>query len=165
MSYLYTVGYVSHEESPKNVLLSEKQYTEEQFDELVIGVSVDLVKKAFAEDPEASIHGFEDLYHDVSERLVKDHGFVKADTQASFRPFGWSSIFDADDWKEHRKDEGQLNRLTKALLMAGFDTSFDSMVRFSKRAKERHGTKAADETAVGEIPAAEEEGGHSCPGT
>jgi hypothetical protein len=99
--YYYQVGYGSYEESDIHTLKHEKQFTQEQFDELVS----DCVVKVYHSQPDDYMRKQLMWLNDkVIELLVSEYGFQKPVFQASFIAFGWADLDDPDDWKPTVED-------------------------------------------------------------
>jgi len=118
--YIYEIGYWSMEECPVHTLCCEKQYSKEQFDELVS----DCIIRVFKQRSEDALKKYrieeiylEDsvdyLYSDAIDILTKEFGFKSFEIHAKFIPFGWASIRDKSSWKNERDE--QLNLITDKL--------------------------------------------------
>lgn len=117
MNYIYCVGYYTMEESEKIMLTCKVKYYQEEFERLIARVSVDIVKEEQKKE-HAYVKNFQDITDKVVNELIRVYGFKHFNVDATFRPFGWASIFDNKDWQSSRDD--QLIMLTKAMNEAGF---------------------------------------------
>ena len=100
MNY-YEVGYWSYEESPSYTLTHEKEYTQEQFDELVADCMAKVFKAKTADDYGDSIQY---LIDKTIKMLEDDFGFKQPIVKTRFSPFGWADINNANDWKPQVED-------------------------------------------------------------
>jgi len=106
MSYIYKVGYESFEESPSDLLESEINYSQIEFDELVSNCYAEIYntfKNNTYSPPSVS-----NIYNLVRNILVSKYSFKLVAEQCSFMPFGWASIIDYEDWKNEVVDDMQL---------------------------------------------------------
>jgi len=99
MNY-YEVGYWSYEEAPSYTLTHEKEYTQEQFDELV----ADCMAKVFKAKGEEYGESIQYLLDKTIKMLEDDFGFKQPIVKARFSPFGWADINNANDWKTQVED-------------------------------------------------------------
>ena len=97
--YYYKIGYWSFEETSSYTLMNENEFTEEQFDELV----VDCIASVFKENK--SCKNFEKIINKVIKMLEDEFGFKQPIVKASFIPFGWANFDDPDDWKPQVEDD------------------------------------------------------------
>jgi len=118
--YLYEVGYSSMEECPSILLGHERKYTKEDFQKLVILVTVKVVEQAFKH--KEILKHFSDAYEKVANALIQHYGFCRVKPDADFIVFGWPSMFSNEDWKDQRED--LLIALTNALNKIGYDEKF-----------------------------------------
>lgn len=116
--YCYEVGYDSYEEAPITVLTHEKEYTQDQFDELVADCAIK-VYELNSNKPKEEKYEFEQNFDHLLDGIIKilkdDFGFKDLVVQATFRPFGWASILDEEDWGEATKHDKQLNLIRKKI--------------------------------------------------
>lgn len=112
--FYYEVGYDSYEEAPIVTLISEKEYTQDQFDELVSDCTIKVHNAP--KDKEMYYSGtFGNIMDMVIKMLVSDFGFKEPIFQARFQPFGWASIVDENDWEQATKNDKQLNLIRKKI--------------------------------------------------
>ncbi len=127
MNY-YEIGYHSYEEAPQIILISDKEYSQQEFKQLCAQVTVDIYnnRKQLFKDQYAAIEEdkdafdgydpkgrFEYLLHDVVDKLISDHAFRRLEIKAEFSPFGWAYFIPKDDWKQDgigNKDDIELIR-------------------------------------------------------
>lgn len=95
--FFYEVGYISYDTAPKYMLLSNNEYTQEEFDILV----ADCFSEAFfiMMNEELSNGNQYDIDYCVDELidstikvLIDKHNFIEPVIKCNFRPNGWSSI-------------------------------------------------------------------------
>ena len=100
MNY-YEVGYWSYEEAPSYTLTHEREYTQEQFDELVADCMAKVFKAKTEDDYGNSIQY---LIDKTIKMLEDEFGFKQPIVKARFSPFGWADIDKEDDWKPQVTD-------------------------------------------------------------
>ena len=100
MNY-YEVGYWSYEEAPSYTLTHEREYTQEQFDELVAHCMAKVFKAKTEDDYGNSIQY---LIDKTIKMLEDEFGFKQPIVKARFSPFGLADIDKEDDWKPQVTD-------------------------------------------------------------
>jgi len=115
-TYNYVVGYDSYEEAPQTQLTNEKEYTQEQFDDLVS----DCFARAFKAKGKIK-HDFQanvdHLIDDAIKILEEEFGFERPAVQATFSPFGWASVVDDKDWEGHVDSDKQLQLIRSKIKL------------------------------------------------
>lgn len=129
MSYFYSIGYYSYEESSYTQLVHEKKYTEKDLQKLIEEAVVAVIPEVKKERHYVS--SFQDVYHEAIDYLVKKKGFRYLEFETKWDCFGWASIFDKESWKGHDRDRS-LQGITKAVLKAGYVKDDDDMVKTEK---------------------------------
>jgi hypothetical protein len=135
--YLYRYGFWTMEESDYQVFCSSRDLTQEQFEEVVLGiVPAAVTRYTRDQDKYHSAEQSEDwgdlekfkprsAYYRYSMQnlqeyiveILAEQGFDKVQYKAEFRCFGWPSVIDPEDWKHQRGEV--LNRITKFLHEQG----------------------------------------------
>lgn len=119
--FVYSVGYYSYEESPRYLLQSEKEYNQNQFDELLSDCFAraykENIKTESVEDDDGLLDSVEYLLRDVIKILKNDFGFIDFKPQAIFIPFGWASTKDSSNWKRSEDNQLKLIRMKVNLLL------------------------------------------------
>lgn len=139
--YFYEVGYSSYEEAPTYTLISEKEYTQVEFDELVADCIVESYFIKTAEDKKRMIEEnivleddmkdydyydkVDNLLSHAIEILVAQHGFIQPEFKCIFQPFGWASIKNPDDWKNDT--DAQLTLIRERFKMHERDQNIDNI--------------------------------------
>lgn len=114
--YFYRIGFYSYEESNYLVVFSEKKYTKEEFNKLVIDIAAPIVleqqkknvlqveediaefkKENLKYDAESMRENaksvtWDSVYREVAEVLCLKYGFNMLEYQAEFSLFSWSNI-------------------------------------------------------------------------
>lgn len=111
----YEVGYWSHEEAPKMIFTNEKNYTQDQFDNLIIDLVKELKPKLIENYEKWEDVNFDNCLHDIVPLLINNFGFKPLNPDVIFRPFGWASIVNKNDWIDDTKHDRALNKLRDAL--------------------------------------------------
>lgn len=109
--YLDNIGYHTYEESEYIQLHHEKTFGKNEFEEIVIKATINVLKTR--EIREGKHISFQPLLYDVVGELIKNFGFKKVEFTSEFSVFGWADILDEEDWERNRDE--QLNLLTKAI--------------------------------------------------
>ena len=99
--YFYEVGYWSYEESPSYTLINEKEFSKEEFDDLVSNCAFEVLMSI----NESMYDSFQDITSKIIDILEDKHGFKQPIIKSSFNPFGWASVYDKNDWKPQVNDE------------------------------------------------------------
>ena len=86
MTYTYEVGYHSYEESTIYTLTNDKEYTQQQFDELVSDCMIEAYKAKKAK--EVYTKSIQDILEETINILKDKFGFKAAEIHARFTPFG-----------------------------------------------------------------------------
>jgi hypothetical protein len=111
---LYIIGFHSHEESPKIILAHEKEFTQNEFDDLCLGCLHQAIMWLKAD----SFGGwFSKIYDKIATILVQKHGFSELKYTATFMPWGWGSIF-GDDFA--RDEDLLLKKIRERVKALGF---------------------------------------------
>jgi hypothetical protein len=139
--FLYRVGYTSYEECPQVALCHERRIDSKEFEEMCLSCAVDAAKEMIAKDE--YVHNFSHLYDRVVYLMVVRHGFAAAEYAGDFRPFGWPSVFDKDDWEKDRDED--LDKLTDRLLAAGLGPADDSSAKLRLRRQEERESESKDQ--------------------
>jgi len=109
---LYEIGYWSHEESPSFLFTNETNYTQEQFNQVIIDI-VKNSKQQVGKDEFLKIT-FENILKDIVEELKVKYKFTIIKAEVSFVPFGWSNLTNTKGW-EWEIGNDDINVLIKAL--------------------------------------------------
>ena len=109
---IYEIGYWSHEEAPKILFTCDKDYTQEQFTDLVSDIIADIGVKEIEQYGEF-FSKFEDLLEPVYFKL-QEFGFKEIKSTVKLNPYGWSSLTDVD-WKKDLPEDDDIYILSKKL--------------------------------------------------
>lgn len=112
--YLYNVGYGTCEESSYNQYYHENNYSQEEFEKIIILILCETIEDfagKFDEQTGWNKIGdsvlwvtkkgvtFQELMGtDIFKNNLKKHGFQQITFQASFDSFGWASAMEPGDW-------------------------------------------------------------------
>lgn len=107
-AYIYSLGYSSYEESFYKQFSHEQKFSQQEFDKIIIDLSVTILKER-----KEDLISFQHIFFEVIEKL-KEKGFKELKFTAKFNVFGWANLLDPNDWKSDR--EKQLNQITKEIL-------------------------------------------------
>lgn len=109
---IYEIGYWSHEEAPKILFTCDKDYTQEQFTDLVSDIIADIGVE------EIEIYGdFRTRFDDLLEPLffkLKEFGFKEIKSTVKLRPFGWAPLTEID-WKHDIPETDDINILREKI--------------------------------------------------
>lgn len=105
--YYYEVSYYHEAESDKCILTHEKEYTQEQFDELVANCTV----KAFKTKGDEYGKSVEYLFERAIKILEDEFGFKQPTIKAKFFPYGGGNIDEPKAWYEPESTQLDLVRL------------------------------------------------------
>jgi len=108
---IYKFGYWSFGGSPYVLLTNEKEFTKEQFDDIVIDATKQHIKFEMGENVFAENVDFGMIYDDVLLILINSLGFTKIESDISFYPYGDDSILSKID-----NDDTDLQTLHNGLL-------------------------------------------------
>lgn len=120
--FFYELGYTSPEDSASIMLVHDKQFTKEEYEDLVFNCSVEAAiayykdkAKDYAEyradhddedendkyywDDRCIRVSFDSLYDKVADKLVEEHGFSYLKVEQCIRPYGWDNLRNRDDWQ------------------------------------------------------------------
>ena len=111
----YEIGYWSMEEVPRIIFTNEKNYTQDQFDDLIIDLVKELKPKLLKDYKKIEDVNFENCLYDIVRLLKNNFGFEPIKPSVIFRPFGWASIKNKNDWIDETKHDRVLNKLRDAL--------------------------------------------------
>lgn len=144
--YFYEVGYSSYEEAPTYTLMSEKEYTQKQFDELVADCMIEayfletskhqkrmidegIVERNVDDEDDEELYDYhakvDHLLSPAIDILVNVHGFSQPEFLCRFQPFGWASIKDPEDWKGDT--DSQLNTIRERFKIHDRDKRIDGI--------------------------------------
>lgn len=106
--YFYSIGYTSYEECPDITLCHEKIFTSEELEDLIIKSMRDIIptldfEYSFQSNFSELLMGYDPNRKNVIDILCYKYGFIPLKYTATFRAFGWASVFDHEDWKEDSK--------------------------------------------------------------
>lgn len=93
----YNVGYDPYKESATTILEHERAFTAEAFRALCGEAALEATRQLIAEG--AYVESYQDIAERVEDILVTAHGFRRTEYVATFRPFGWSSLWVRGDWR------------------------------------------------------------------
>jgi hypothetical protein len=109
---IYEIGYWSHDEAPKILLTCDKEYTQEQFNDLVTDIISDIGVKEIEKNGYFD-SSFESVLLLLYEEL-QQYGFNEIKADVKLRPFGWASLTE-DDWKHGIPETDDLNILREKI--------------------------------------------------
>ena len=112
---IYEIGYWSNEEAPRTLLTNDKDYTQDQFNALIVSI-VKILRPALIEIYESLDKvWFEDILDDIISHLERQYGFKQIKPTVIFRPYGLASIRDAEHCVYATKNDVALGILREAL--------------------------------------------------
>jgi len=112
MSYLYRLGHYSYEDSSSYELSCESQYTQEEFDNLIVKCSQEIYSNLHPRinlETESYLLCFYHIIPDIISLLIEKYHFSEIKYDVTFTAFGWGRI-DKNDWKEDSDKNLQLIR-------------------------------------------------------
>lgn len=139
---VYMVGYGTHEESEYNYLLHEKDFTQDEFEQIIFN-SVYKCILAEKKKEHSYLHDYGGIHGNVVDFMIKNHGFKELKPKNSWVCFGWASMFKPSDWDTASSSE--IGKLVSFLNGKGLTVEDDDFLN-------RHGehntspTKVTDET-------------------
>ena len=126
--FFYEVGYGSYEDSGYIQLFHKKEFSEEEFEALILEVAPEAAERSLERQESLEDetqkgdyyrgHRFEDMYPHIAALLIEKHGFREISYCARYSVFGWPNLLDKSDWGSDRDET--LTRLTDRLNAAGF---------------------------------------------
>lgn len=129
MTYNYKIGYHSYEESDYVELQHETKFSDNELTEMIAEATVETIKKTKISNN--YMHNFQDIFESkdpsLIEYLIEKFGFKLIEYELSWRVFGWSSVFDKDEWGDDRGEH--LDKITDAVNKAGFTRKDDNYLR------------------------------------
>ncbi len=108
----YKIGYWSHEESPSFFFTNNTDYTQKQFNQIIIDIIKNL-KQLISKEKFQKLT-FENILEDVVEELKAKYEFVIIKPKNSFVPFGWANIFNKEKGWESETKYDDINILINA---------------------------------------------------
>jgi hypothetical protein len=109
---IYEIGYWSHEEAPKILLTCDKEYTQEQFNDLVTDIISDIGVNELEKYGKFD-SSFETVFMSLFETLT-EFGFSEIKSDVKLRPFGWASLTESD-WKHDISETDDINLLREKI--------------------------------------------------
>jgi len=109
---IYELGYWSRDESPKILLTCDKEYTQEQFNDLVTDIITDIGIKEIEKNGHFD-STFEHILIPLYETL-QQYGFNEIKANIKIKPFGWASLIEYD-WKYDISETDDINILRKLI--------------------------------------------------
>lgn len=111
--FIYQVGYSSYEESPRYLLQSDLEYTENQFNDLVSDCFANVYKNK--SDKQNVDYSVDNLLSEVIQYLKNNFGFIDFVPKCTFMPFGWASVSDSEHWKQKTSNDIELTLIRKKI--------------------------------------------------
>lgn len=130
--YTYVIGYGTYEESRYDYLTHTKQFSKDQFREMVHACALKAIEigKEENEYGEAEyIHSYGNIHSPVVDLLKSDYGFRDVEVEQRWTAFGWASVFVPHDWKGYRREPDDLTYLVEAVRAAGYSEKDDWFLR------------------------------------
>lgn len=128
--YFYTVGYGSYEDSGNISLVHRKEYTEEEFENMVKECAKIVTEQYLYKEKEKRIKDkerlqftlefndplkvdFSDIYEKVADLLCIKYTFKKLKYTQRYSVFGWANLVGENNWEE--ESDEKLNKLKEYL--------------------------------------------------
>jgi len=111
--FFYSVGYYSYEDSGYIALMHEQQFSEEEFNGMVVACSDAVAQRAkehFEREEDFGFRGyynsfdeiihinFSHIYEEIVNEMCLQYNFIQVKYQAGFSLFGWPNFNVEKDW-------------------------------------------------------------------
>ena len=155
MSYVYSVGYGSYEESEYVQITHDKKFTIEQLREMInntvkkmiLNISVDehgYTSLGYGDDG----YGFQNevtyridfpdmMYRGLIDNLCTDYGFQRLVFECGYDVWGWANIFD-NDWDSETNDEDTKSLRALAQNDPDIKNKIEEVVKKCKEIREKN---------------------------
>ena len=134
--YVYSIGYHTCEESDYEYLNHKEKFSKEQLTAVTHDCVLEVlmvVKEKKKIDENEYLHSYQDIHHEVIEKLIKKYKFEKLKVEETWEVFGWASLFKPGDWDSYREEPDDLTALVETIRKAGYTEDDDDYLGWHKK--------------------------------
>lgn len=106
MMFLYKLGYGSYEDSMYSEIASEKEFSDDEFKQIVIKAIIRVMEGIASRKYKVYLQGegpsYEDIHEYVLTELLDADGFQKVEYKSTWGCFGWPSLIEPTSWESQR---------------------------------------------------------------
>lgn len=117
MMFLYKFGYGSYEDSMYSEIASEKEFSEDEFKEVVIKAIIRVMEGVATGKYRVYLHGEGPSYAAIHEYVLREllevDGFQMVEYKSTWGCFGWPSLIEPTSWESQRGQD--LNEVTNTI--------------------------------------------------